>query len=148
MAPGAANKTSNNEDGWQVIDPTADFDVPEVPSWIDVSPRTMAIYEHLTSLPQAQLYGGGTYFELWMALPVIERYLARPGIETYKGLVAALGTALRLTEDDLAKAKIRMVEAEVVEATELSPEEKAAQEKVVQLNDRRNRLSAKRAVGE
>ncbi|MFC9995738.1 hypothetical protein [Nocardia sp. NPDC127526] len=96
-------------DGWTEIDPTPhDGDIPEIPEWITVGPTGRAIYEHLATLPQARLYGPGTWFQLWVTLPLIERYLSRPGSENYKAVTSTLGAALRLTEDDLARARVRI----------------------------------------
>lgn len=96
-------------DGWTEIDPTPhDGDIPEIPEWITVGAVGRAIYEHLASLPQARLYGPGTWFQLWVTLPLIERYLSRPGSENYKAVTSTLGAALRLTEDDLARARVRI----------------------------------------
>ncbi|AXH70399.1 hypothetical protein HOT75_gp011 [Gordonia phage Daredevil] len=125
-------------DDWEEIDPDKVVEAPEIPDWIDASPRAVAIYEYLTSLPQSQLYGAGTYFELWMSLPLIERYLSRPGGETYKTLVSTLGTALRLTEDDMAKARIRMVKAD--EQTDDPSETSEQNARVIAMKERRNRL--------
>ncbi|WP_433662460.1 hypothetical protein ACQPW1_10080 [Nocardia sp. CA-128927] len=96
-------------DGWTEIESTPnEGDVPEIPEYIDVGPRGRAIYEQLASLPQARLYGPGTWFQLWMTLPLIERYLSRPGSENYKAVTTTLGAALRLTEDDLQRARVRI----------------------------------------
>ena len=132
--------------GWQDIDPEADFDVPEIPSWVDISPEVELVYEYLTSLPQAQLWGPGTYFQLWLTLPTLERYLGRPGGETLKNLTSILGPSLLLTEADLERAKVRFKEAPK-EDLAMSPEEAEAMKKVVHMTDRRAKLTAK-ASGE
>ncbi|MGS2809408.1 phage terminase small subunit [Nocardia sp. MW-W600-9] len=96
-------------DGWTEIDPTPnDGEVPEIPEWITVGAIGRAVYDELAALPQARLYGMGTWVQLWMTLPLIERYLSRPGSENYKAITSTLGAALRLTEDDLQRARVRI----------------------------------------
>ncbi|WP_109523680.1 MULTISPECIES: phage terminase small subunit [Nocardia] len=109
-------------DGWTEIPSTPnDGEVPEIPEWVTVGPVGRAIYTELASLPQARLYGQGTWIQLWLTLPLIERYLTRPGSENYKAVTGTMGAALRLTEDDLQRARIRIkdeIDEEPVAPTE------------------------------
>jgi hypothetical protein len=107
------------KDGWSEID-TVPFDgeVPPIPDWITVGTQGEAVYDVLSHLPQAALYGPGTWFVAHLSMPLVERYLSRPGSESYKALLTTLSSALRLTEDDLAKARVRArkVEEDVPDA--------------------------------
>lgn len=133
------------KDGWTEIDPTPiDGDVPPIPTWVEgvdgIGPEARAIYEYLMRLPQARLYGGGTLFQLWLTLPLIQRYLETTkgsGVETYKGIISALGPALNLTESDLARARIKYKKMLDEDGQALPVED----EKVIHMNDRRKRLS-------
>ncbi len=128
-------------DGWTEIGSTPFAgEVPEIPEWIEVGPTGRAVYEHLSRLPQAAMYGPGTWFQLHMTLPLIERYLTRPGSENYKAITTTLGAALRLTEDDLARARVRV--AAPVSEEDASPEQRARSARVASLADRRKRLMA------
>ena len=127
-------------DGWTEIEPGPnDGEIPPIPEWVEPSPRAEAIYQYLMSLPQARLYGPGTIWELWLALPLIEKYLSKPGVESFKGLVTALGTALRLTEDDMAKGRVKI--KAITEDDDDSP--RPMDPKVSRLADRRKRLGDK-----
>lgn len=100
-------------DGWTEIPSTPnDGEIPEIPEWVTVGAVGRAIYAELAALPQARLYGIGTWIQLWMTLPLVERYLSRPGSENYKAIVTTLGAALRLTEDDLQRARVRIKDPE------------------------------------
>ncbi|MFE5290196.1 hypothetical protein ACFRAQ_35035 [Nocardia sp. NPDC056611] len=106
-------------DGWtELTDEPFDGDIPPIPEWIDVGSRGRAIYEELARLPQARTYGPGTWLTLHMTLPLIERYLSRPGSENFKAITSTLGAALSLTELDMQRARIRVkpVEDELDEA--------------------------------
>ncbi|AOE43701.1 hypothetical protein SEA_SPEEDDEMON_120 [Gordonia phage SpeedDemon] len=126
-------------DGWEEIDPDAAVpEAPELPDWVETTDVGRAVYDYLTSIPQAQKYGPGTHWVLWMSIPLIERYLAKPGSENYKAILSTLGSALRLTEDDLARARIRMVSA--AEASDDPSETSQQNAKVIAMQERRNRL--------
>ena len=129
------------KDGWTEIEPTlVEGEIPAIPNWVtDVGEEARQVYEYLMRIPQARMYGPGTLFQLWLTLPLIQRYLETSkgsGVETYKGITSALGPALNLTESDLARARIKL--KSVVEETEATPVE---DEKVVHMNDRRKRLA-------
>lgn len=120
-------------DGWtELPDAPFDGDIPDIPEWITVGARGQMIYEELARLPQARLYGRGTWLELQLTLPLIERYLSRPGSENFKAIVSTLGAALRLSEDDLAKARVRIATEE-----ELAEETGEPGTKVVSFEDQR-----------
>jgi len=96
-------------DGWTEIE-RAPFvgEAPALPEWLaDVSGEAVAIYRELAGLPQAATWGPGTWFELHLALPLIERYLKRPGSENFKAIISTLGAGLRLTEDDMQRGRLR-----------------------------------------
>lgn len=112
--------------------------VPAVPGWLSVSDNCMAIYSELGSLPQAALWGPGTWFELHMTLPLIDRYLSRPGSESFKAIIATLGVALRLTEDDLQKARVKVVPRESAETAEQAT---GTDGQVTDIRSRRSRLT-------
>ncbi|RBO87974.1 hypothetical protein [Nocardia puris] len=57
----------------------------------------------------ARLWGPGTWLELHLSLPAAGRYLAGGSSEALKALISAWGAGLRLTEDDLAKARVKVV---------------------------------------
>ncbi|KZM71073.1 hypothetical protein AWN90_41900 [Nocardia terpenica] len=112
-------------DGWtELPDEPFDGSVPPIPEWIDVGSRGRAIYEQLARLPQARTYGAGTWLTLHMTLPLIERYLSRPGSENFKAIVATLGSALSLTELDMQRARIRVKPVEDEAEVTASPGEK------------------------
>lgn len=125
-------------DGWTDIDPAPnDGEIPPIPAWCDAGEAARAIYEDLARLPQARLWGPGTWLQLHMSLPLFDRYMSRPGSEGLKALVATWGTGLRLTEDDLQRARVRvrkLIESE----DESTPTRKA--NGVASLDDRRRRL--------
>jgi len=133
-------------DGWVEIDRDPyDGDVPPIPEWVEgVGDQARQVYEYLMRLPQARLYGPGTLFEIWLTLPLIQRYLETSkgsGVETYKGIIAALGPALNLTESDMAKARIKFKEL-VDESAPAAGSEQAA--RADELASRRDRIKKKR----
>ncbi|WP_147129548.1 MULTISPECIES: hypothetical protein [Nocardia] len=67
------------------------------------------LYAELARLPQARLWGPGTWLELHLSLPAASRYLGGGSSEGLKALISAWGVGLRLTEDDLTKARIKVV---------------------------------------
>ena len=96
-------------EGWTEV-PNAAWEgvVPAVPEWCVVGDAARAVYEELARLPQAATWGPGTWFELHLSLPLVERYLSRPGSEGFKALVSALGAGLSLTELDMQRARIKV----------------------------------------
>ncbi|MBF6085209.1 hypothetical protein IU485_27965 [Nocardia cyriacigeorgica] len=96
-------------DGWTEIPPDPyDGDVPPIPAWVPCSDEARALYAELAALPQARLWGPGTWLELHLSLPAATRYLNTGSGEGLKALLSAWGVALRLTEDDLTKARIKV----------------------------------------
>lgn len=83
---------------------------PELPGWCRVSAVTVAWYEDLCRLPQRRVWSEGDWLALWAALPLVDRYLTRPGSESWKAWTASVFPALRVTSDDLAKARVRFEE--------------------------------------
>lgn len=100
--------------------------VPSVPEWVTASLKnpdaTLAAYEVLAKLPQAALWTGGDWFSVWLTLPLLDRYLARPGSEGFKAILSGLGAGPGLTEADLLKLRRRLVEP----ATEAAEDEQTA----------------------
>jgi hypothetical protein len=90
----------------------------------------------LARLPQARLWGPGTWFELHLSLPLVDRYLTRPGSEGFKALVSALGAGLSLTELDLQRARVKVSPAEGV-----GDSPTVSDPKVADIRDRRKRLT-------
>lgn len=106
-------------DGVTVVDPSpVSAKPPTLPSWCVVSPRTQAFYAALCRLPQRRTWGDGDWLALWVALPLVDRYLERPGSESFKAWTAAVFPVLRVTTDDLAKARVQLA----VAAVEAPPE--------------------------
>src|SRR5690349_13578018 len=72
-------------DGWTEIgaEPYAG-PVPEIPAWVTCSDAAREVYRELARLPQAATWGPGTWLQLHMALPLVGRYLERPGSENFK----------------------------------------------------------------
>ena len=101
-------------DGWTEID-DAPFngDIPDIPAWIEITDRARAVYYELAMLPQARLYGAGTWLQLHLSLPVIDKYLASSSTESYKAITTTLGAALSLTESDMQKARVRVRKMEL-----------------------------------
>ncbi|ANA86358.1 hypothetical protein BH762_gp161 [Gordonia phage OneUp] len=133
------NKDPNlQQQDWAIVDPALhDWDYPEIPDWIDSTPRTEAVYEFLMTLPQSRTWRQGEWFQIWMSLPTIERYFSRPGGETLKSIMGLLNVGLNLTQADMAKARMKFKEADPVEE-EL---EGATKAKVVDLEARKKRLT-------
>ena len=96
-------------DGALVIDPSPVADSPpDLPAWCEVSERTFAFYGALCRLPQRRAWGDGDWLALWSALPLVDRYFERPGAENFKAWTSALFPVLRVTADDLAKARVKL----------------------------------------
>lgn len=126
-------------DGWTEITPEPfGGDVPDIPEWAAVGDAGAAVYQELSRLPQAALWGPGTWLQLHLALPLIERYLKRPGSENFKAIVSTLGAGLRLTEDDLQKARIRV---QAAETGDVDPAAARSAAKVTDIRSRRSRLT-------
>jgi hypothetical protein len=139
---GRRGKDAN--DGWKSIDPTPRdlSEVPPIPEWVDVLPGSPAEswYYEVSILPQAREWNNGTIMQLWLTLPLINRYIARPGSEGLKAIISALGPALMLTEDDMRKAKVKYdVDKAQVEAAE-AQRAMANVSSLEKRRDRRDRL--------
>lgn len=126
-------------DGWtEIPDAPNDGEIPPIPEWIgEISEAARVVYQELASLPQARLWGPGTWLQLHLSLPMFDKYMEKPGGEGLRTLVGIWGVGLRLTEDDLQKARIKMRkqldEDELAEAAKNNP-------KVASMADRRKRL--------
>lgn len=128
-------------DGWtEIADVPFAGVVPELPGWCSVGATGRAVYEELARLPQAALWGPGTWLQLHLSLPLVERYLSRPGSENFKAIISTLGAGLRLTEDDLQKARVRVKSAQAQETK--SPEATRSAAVVTDIRSRRERLTA------
>lgn len=96
-------------DGWREIDDAPrDGQAPPIPAWVRVDPDTIRVYQDLAALPQAATWGAGDWLSLHLALPVIARYLDRPGAEAFKAITSVLGSALSLTTLDMQRARIKV----------------------------------------
>lgn len=128
-----------DSNGWTEIDGTPnDAEPPPIPPWSSHDPIVAGIYAELAKLPQSRTWGPGTWFEIHLTLPIMEKYLEKPTSDAFKTILQAWGSGLRLTEDDMQRARIR-VRKELTEA-----EQEAAikgNPKVAQI-DRRARLLA------
>lgn len=100
-------------DDWTRI-PNAPYegDVPEIPAWVTVSPRAEAFYAALACLPQAAAWSAGDWLSIHLTLPLLDRYLARPGAEAFKAIIAGLGAGPGLTVADLLKLRRKLVDPE------------------------------------
>jgi hypothetical protein len=105
------------KDGWTQIAPEPFAgEVPEIPVWVNCTDEARAVYAELARLPQAATWGPGTWLQLHLSLPLVGRYLQRPGSENFKAIVSTLGAGLSLTELDLQKARITIKRADEDEA--------------------------------
>lgn len=126
-------------DGWtEIPDAPNDGTVPSIPEWVgEVSEAARVVYTELASLPQARLWGPGTWLELHLSLPMFDKYMEKPGGEGLRTLIGIWGVSLRLTEDDLQKARVKVRKQagddELEEAARNNP-------KVASMADRRQRL--------
>lgn len=95
-------------DGWTEIarEPSTD-PAPALPSWLPPVESAEQVYAQLAALPQARAWLDSEWFLLQLSLPLVERYLQRPGSENFKAIVTALGPGLKLTSDDMAKSRQR-----------------------------------------
>lgn len=126
-------------DGWtEIPDAPNDGEIPPIPEWIgEISEAARVVYQELASLPQARLWGPGTWLQLHLSLPMFDKYMEKPGGEGLRTLVGIWGVSLRLTEDDLQKARVKVrKEAEDAASQDLS----ASSAKVTSIADRRKRL--------
>lgn len=132
------------QDGeWQVIDPSPnDQPIPEIPSWVDTTDRTREVYYFLAGLPQAKVWNAGEWFQIWMVLPLLERYFSKPGSEGLKAIMALLNGGLHLTVEDMHRARIVFTKPQPEEQLE-----EAERAKVVDLEARKNRLMGGVASG-
>ncbi|WKW86004.1 terminase small subunit [Gordonia Phage JonJames] len=129
------------QEDWTALDPSPheDWDIPEIPDWVPITDRTQQVYDFLMRLPQSRLWNQGEWFWIWMSLPTIEKYFEKPGGEGLKALTGVLNSNLRLTQDELSKARIKWQKAETNEVDSELDEEAAAL--VTKLADRRSRLT-------
>jgi hypothetical protein len=98
--------------------------VPPLPEWIAgtlKSPATISAYEALARLPQAAVWTAGDWLIVHLSMPLLDRYLTRPGSESYKALLAGLGSGPGLTTSDLLKLHRRLVNPEATEAEDDAP---------------------------
>lgn len=100
-------------DGMVTVDPSKVLTkAPELPAWCVVSPRAELFYRALCRLPQRRLWTDGDWIALWASLPLVDRYFERLSAEAYKAWTSALFPALRITSDDLAKARVKLAESD------------------------------------
>ncbi|MBM4707919.1 hypothetical protein GS982_01370 [Rhodococcus hoagii] len=123
--------------GWQEISPEPyDGDVPDIPAWVgEVSEAAKMIYAELSALPQARLWGPGTWLQLHLSLPMVDTYFNKPGGDGLRTLVNIWGSGLYLTNDDMQRARIRVRDKISEDADEVP-----ADPKVISMEDRRKRL--------
>jgi hypothetical protein len=123
-------------DGWTTIPPGArTAKPPKLPIWLPQNMVAELVYDELAKLPQAKAWMESEWKLLQLALPLLERYLARPGSESFKALVTSLSPALKLTADDLAKARMRIAVPAVQESS-------APSAAVTNIASRRERLTS------
>lgn len=124
-----------SKDGWTEITPDAfEGEVPEIPAWVSCTDEARMVYAELARLPQAATWGAGTWLQLHMSLPLIGRYLQRPGSENFKAIISTLGAGLSMTELDMQRARIK------VKRPDPAAEQEAAAS-VSSLQERRRRLT-------
>ncbi|MCK2242331.1 MULTISPECIES: hypothetical protein [unclassified Crossiella] len=109
--------------------------VPEIPEWVDVGAVGHAFYARLAELPQAAAWSPGDWLSLQLALPLVERYLARPTAEVFKAVTAGLGAGLGLTSADLARLRRRIVPADPVAEDSADPAEPTSRRPPLRLVD-------------
>lgn len=124
-------------DGWTSIPPGArTAKPPAISAWLSIGFTAEEAYAEFAKLPQAKAWLESEWKLLQLSLPLLERYVARPGSESFKALVSALGPALKLTSDDLAKARMRIAVPEPAETAT------TASAGVTDINARRDRLTS------
>jgi hypothetical protein len=124
-----------SKDGWTEVAPEPFAgEVPPIPVWVNCTDEARAVYAELATLPQAATWGAGTWLQLHMSLPLIGRYLQRPGSENFKAIVSTLGAGLSMTELDMQRARIKVKRPDPVA-------EQAAAASVSSLQERRKRLT-------
>jgi hypothetical protein len=139
-APAEVKRRTNvdpviGKDGWTEVAPEpCAGEVPAIPAWVNCTDEARAVYEDLARLPQAATWGVGTWLQLHMSLPLIGRYLQRPGSENFKAIVSTLGAGLSMTELDMQRARIKVKRPDPVA-------EQAAAASVSSLQERRKRLT-------
>ena len=83
-----------SKDGWTEIgDAAFDGAIPEIPAWVRCTDEARAVYAELARLPQAATWGAGTWLQLHLSLPLVGRYLQRPGSENFKAIISTLGAS-------------------------------------------------------
>jgi hypothetical protein len=123
------------KDGWTEVSPEPFAgQVPEIPAWVDCTLEARMVYQELAQLPQAATWGPGTWLSLHLTLPLLGRYLTRPGSENFKAIVSTLGAGLSMTELDMQRARIKVKRPDPVA-------EQAAAASVSSLQERRKRLT-------
>lgn len=147
--PSARKRTNADpflEDGeWTKIpyEPN-DGEIPSIPMWVEIpddSPARM-YYNDLMLLPQARLWRSGDIMNLWMALPYIHKYLTTsPGAEGMKAIASTLNLPLRLTADDLQKARVAWEKDQEAVAEEEAVKLAANVTSIAKREGRRNRLT-------
>lgn len=139
--PPKENRVRRNKDilgieEWGTIDPSDnDWDPPEIPSWVESTERTEAVYQFLMTLPQSRRWKKGEWFVIWMSLPAIEAYFCKASAEKLGGLLKILNPSLNLTEADMSRARLKWGEADL-DATEYDP----TQADVVDMRARRDAI--------
>lgn len=128
-------------DGWtEIADEAFAGDVPPIPEWITVSDTVHAFYAELARLPVAVTWGPNDWLMLHASLPLLDRYFARPGSESYKAWTSFLDPGLRITSDAMQKARVRI--ARVQEDDDSGVSDSAVPADVTDLSERRRRLTS------
>lgn len=121
---------------WTSVDPSPnDGPIPDIPDWASPTDRTREVYYFLAGLPQAKTWSAGEWFQLWIVLPLLERYFQKPGSEGLKAIMGLINGGLHLTIEDMYRARMVFSKPEPEEVLEES-----ARAKVVDLEARKNRL--------
>jgi hypothetical protein len=130
-------------DGWVSIPPgPRTAPAPKLPGWLPVGESAKA-YAELAKLPQAKAWLTSEWTLLQLALPLLDTYLGKPGSESFKAIVTALGPALKLTSDDLAKARMRIADIMPAEAPPAGDDDDDKPPAVVTaITSRRKRLTS------
>lgn len=133
MIPSVAAPAEVGDDGWTLVPPGKRVGkVPELPDWLHLTGQGAQVYAELARLPQSKVWLESEWLLLQLSLPLMERYLSRPGSESFKALFSALSSSLKLTTDDLARARMKIAKPPA-EAASVSPS-------VTNIASRRKRL--------
>lgn len=121
-----------------------DGEIPEIPMWVDLpedSPARM-YYADLMTLPQARLWQQGDLMNLWVALKYVDLYLTgKPSADGMKSIASMLNLPLRLTSDDLQKARVAWKKEQEEAAEEEAVKQAANVTSIAKRADRKSRLS-------